>query len=69
MNDQLGETTMISCGNAVAITCKYINVYILYNDVSVISWYADNYYDDDDVEEKEWIVIRKIHTDIDHEDD
>ena len=69
MNDQLGETTMISCGNAVVITCEYINVYILYNDVSVISWYADNYYDDDDVEEKEWIVIRKMYTGIDYEDD
>ena len=35
----------------------------------MISWYADNYYDDDNIEEKEWIIIRKIHTGIDYEDD
>lgn len=32
----------------------------------MISWYADNYYDDNI--EKKWIIIRKKYTPVDYEE-
>lgn len=46
----------------------YKNIWIYIYDILMISWYADNYYDNN-IEEKEWIIIRKVHTGIDYEDD